>query len=591
MHLGLLSSERLSFDPLKPIILSGQSNEESSVVFSGNVVLSLGKATKVSSIHVTLKSVATTYWPEGIGARGTRLSYDKILNEQTTTIFKADQEKKGYTQLPAGIHKYLFTFVIPNSTVETVEDVYGRVKHSVEARVISPGISLLNSWHISKSVLVLRTYLSNALLTNNSLPNLSRTFEKSLPGIDLQAMVEQAAFSSGDLFHIRLMLQPQMKRVKIEQLELYVIEHRRYCVPEMRAVRTDQQRFFFSFLSATNLDDEQQQEHEDALMINKQWSALFNKSGPTSMDVHDTLNYRLTFATPTCVRNFHHSTSYKDISFKHHLAIHAVVSYPEPASMPVSPNPSTTINHSPSSAVASSSSINTTTTNTLTDEDFPSSSSSSSSSPSTPTISRRSSMIRSHSDQNIVHANSDQQHQAPSSHHHTGSKWLNKLRKQHHRSDKDIQENHSHQPIMERKQESIKFEIPITVYDCRLKEDFGRLPSYSEIIPIPNMTTSHHPSFSSEKDGPSGSSSGNINSSQRMPMTPDTSPPTSPSSSRRNSCNIEAHVFLCPCYFAFRRQVERAANVQLVSPPPPSLSVDDNGLERIPSKPPPQYMD
>lgn len=65
MHLGLLSSERLSFDPLKPIILSGQSTEENSVVFSGNVVLSLGKATKVSSIQVTLKSVATTYWPEG----------------------------------------------------------------------------------------------------------------------------------------------------------------------------------------------------------------------------------------------------------------------------------------------------------------------------------------------------------------------------------------------------------------------------------------------------------------------------------------------------------------------------------------------
>jgi hypothetical protein len=65
MHLGLLSSDRLSFDPLKPIILSGPATEEGSVVFSGNVVLSLGKNTKVSKISVTLKSTQITYWPEG----------------------------------------------------------------------------------------------------------------------------------------------------------------------------------------------------------------------------------------------------------------------------------------------------------------------------------------------------------------------------------------------------------------------------------------------------------------------------------------------------------------------------------------------
>lgn len=65
MHLGLLTQERLSFDPIKPLILRGPPAEDSSSVFSGNVVLSLAKSTKISSITVTFKSTATTYWPEG----------------------------------------------------------------------------------------------------------------------------------------------------------------------------------------------------------------------------------------------------------------------------------------------------------------------------------------------------------------------------------------------------------------------------------------------------------------------------------------------------------------------------------------------
>lgn len=65
MHLGLLSQERLSFDPIKPLILRGPPAEDSSSVFTGSVVLSLAKATRITSITVTFKSTATTYWPEG----------------------------------------------------------------------------------------------------------------------------------------------------------------------------------------------------------------------------------------------------------------------------------------------------------------------------------------------------------------------------------------------------------------------------------------------------------------------------------------------------------------------------------------------
>lgn len=65
MHLGLLTQERLSFDPIKPLILRGPPTETSSSVFTGTVVLSLARATKISSITATFKSTATTYWPEG----------------------------------------------------------------------------------------------------------------------------------------------------------------------------------------------------------------------------------------------------------------------------------------------------------------------------------------------------------------------------------------------------------------------------------------------------------------------------------------------------------------------------------------------
>lgn len=582
MHLGLLSSDRLSFDPLKPIILSGPSSEEGSVVFSGNVVLSLGKNTKVSKISVTLKSTQITYWPEGIGARGTRLSHEKCLNEDTMNVFQADCEKKGYIQLPAGIHRFMFTFVIPNSIVETVEDVYGRVKHTVEARVTSPGISLLNSWHISKPVLVLRTYLSNALLTNNSIQDLSRTFEKHLPGFDLHMVVEQAAFSSGDLFHVRCVIQPQVKQLRLEHMELFVVENRRYAVPEMRALRTDQERFDLSFLSAGRLEENANggESSTSTPDINSDWSAVFSKSNNHAIDIHDTASYRLTFATPTCVRNFHHSTTNKDVLFRHHLSIHCIISYPDPA-------PSTS-----SSSLLSNSATPTTTTpsqsNHYSEDDIIAA---------VTTRLARATMNRHNSDHStdshdgthtpvVATGNNTSGSTTPTTGG-GGAKWLSKLRKQ--RPDKDMDDGER------RKRETVKFELPINVFDCRLKEDFGRLPSYFE---LPQSNTNLAANGLSEKGRrmavTTASASTTTSPPSSMPTTPTIQQDEEPShhlSSRKSSCSIEAHVFLCPCYFAFRRQVERASEVQLYSPPASSASTMDGAstLDRIPSKPPPDY--
>lgn len=143
MQLGLLSHGQLAFDPFKPIILRGLPTEDASTLFAGNVVLSLSKPTKISNVSVTLKSIAVTYWPEGkkrkrkekggptitnkkkfffvnfskkgIGSRGTRLTAEKQLGEQTLEILAPNVDKKAPVLiLPAGTHRFSFAFVIPN---------------------------------------------------------------------------------------------------------------------------------------------------------------------------------------------------------------------------------------------------------------------------------------------------------------------------------------------------------------------------------------------------------------------------------------------------------------------------------------------
>lgn len=128
MNLKKISQSNLSFDPLKPIILRGPPTEESKTVLSGNVVLTLSKSTKISNIAVTFKCTATTYWPEGtfisfvcmsrlliryvcnigIGVRGTRLTSEKVLSEETLVLMNETK------YLSEGVHRLPFGFLVPN---------------------------------------------------------------------------------------------------------------------------------------------------------------------------------------------------------------------------------------------------------------------------------------------------------------------------------------------------------------------------------------------------------------------------------------------------------------------------------------------
>ncbi|KAI9340115.1 hypothetical protein BD770DRAFT_330800 [Pilaira anomala] len=473
MHLGLLSHGQLSFDPFKPIILRGLPTEDASTLFAGNVILNLSKPTKISNVSVTLKSHAVTYWPEGIGARGTRLTAEKPLGEQTLEILAPHIDKKApVLVLAAGVHRFSFAFVIPNSTVATIEDTFGRVRHVLEAEVQRPGM-MTSSWHISKPVMVLRTYMSNSLLINNSLNNLSRTFEKNMVYGNIEVLIEAAAFSSGDLFYIRTIIEPQLKHTRLEHIEVNVIESRKYCIPEMRAWRTDSTTFPLQFAGSVRLAE-------------------------------------FAFYAPTCQQNIRHTTYLKEIQFRHHVEISLTLSY-----LDIQGNRQYLSRRNSFESVPESISGNLTPPPAA--------------------------YFNTNNSRGGV-GNNNNQRMAMDNH----VTWQNVL----------LGLNKSNNKAEEFKtKDTIKFESAITVFDCRLKEDYGRLPSYFELGVKPTTI-------------PKGKKN------DKIKITKMKQPKKKPSP------------YLCSCYYTFCKEMELASQAL--------YSIKDDStimplLDRIPSIPPPDY--
>ncbi|KAI9490058.1 hypothetical protein BDB00DRAFT_567794 [Zychaea mexicana] len=505
----MISQTHLSFDPLKPVILRGGPEEDVQSVFSGNVVLSLPKPTKISSVSVTFKSTATTYWPEGIGIRGTRLTSEKVLSEENVQVLTKTEDEQS-TKLPAGTHRFPFVFLVPNSVVETIEDMYGRVRHTVEARVTRPGIQLLNSWHVSKHVLILRTYMSNSLLTNNSVQDLSRTLEKRITAADIQVVIEQAAFSPGEAFSIRTVVQPQRKHVRIESMDLVVSELNRYLELEMRAQRNGHEKFSFEFRASTAL--EIPEDTTEAL------HSLFDKhNGARPIKLDDTFAHRLTFATPTCHQNLHHTTThYKEIQFRHYLTVTMTISSPDDGGTTTPP-----LAESLSSSTVSSSSSSPVSTPPASTADM--------------------SMML---DAAAIGG--------------SAAGWHNVLSKFRVSRNKNKEKN--------RVYDTIVFEVPISVFDCRLKEDFGRLPSYFDLGSVPrNIPKKPKHKHSKEKAV--------LASERGMPEI--------------DKPHIPPHTFLCSCYHDFALQMQYASQAPFLVTT--TLEHEHQQLERIPSRPPPEY--
>lgn len=458
--MGLLSNGQLTFDPLKPIILRGLPSEDGSTLFAGNVVLNVTRATKISNITVTLKSQVVTYWPEGIGTRGTRLTHEKLLGEQRLEILVPEADKEVII-LQAGEHRFTFAFVIPNSTVTSIEDTFGRVKHVVEAQVQRPGIVLLSHWIVSKPVMILRTYMSNSLLTNNSLATLSKTFEKHEVWGDIEVEIEAAAFSPGEIFYLRIIMEPRLKHTRIEHIELNCIESRKYSVPEMQAWRTDNQVLRMPFAGSFRLA-----EFGQVSDTTEELRPAFEKNGKGIELEHD-FAHRIAFSTPSCSQGVRHTTYIKEILMKHHIEIKISLSYVDQGQKKyvegtLTPPPQAHLpTHRPIPAPLS---FNTKTTKS---------------------------------------------------------------------------KNAS-------KKETITFDTAITVFDCRLKEDYGRLPSYFELGVKPTEMSQFK---------------------KKPRLTQNVAEPNQP------------RPYFCPCYFTFCNQVELASQSLFVphillppSIPPPDYS-------------------
>jgi hypothetical protein len=403
--------------------------------------------------------------------------------------------------------------------------------------------------------------MSDSLLTNNSLQDLSRTYEKHLPAADVQLVVERAAFSSGDLFYLKLILQPQRKRVRLEHMELMVTENRRYHVSEVRANRTDSEHFPLPFLSSVKLVEE----GDDVGDL----KAVFNRHGK-GVELRDTIAYRITFATPTCMRNIHHTTYYKDILFRHHLSINMTISFIDEQLTAEALRPALSSNNSSSSdfgggisdgaltASSSTSSIPTMSTNTTVDSissiEQQATEAMFALAPPPAAFAMNSTNTNTHIRQPIVHVNNN-----INTHHQQQTTWLSKLRKP-----VNTKEGGTH---VIRKRDTIRLETPVTIFDCRLKEDYGRLPSYSEL----NVTA--RPTHGDDK-------SKMLEQDLMLHCMPD-SDEQIPSS--------EPQPQLCPCYFKFRRQMEMASQAQLLTANHNAST--PSALERIPSIPPPDYVE
>lgn len=425
------------------------------------------------------------------------------------------------------------------------------MRHIVEAEVQRPGIMMLSSWRITKPVMVLRTYMSNSLLTNNSLANLSRTFEKHMVYGDIEVLIEAAAFSSGDLFYIRMIIEPQLKHTRIEHMEVNITETRRYCVPEMRAWRNDNTTFPMPFAGSVRLA-----EFGEVDDTTKQLMPVFDKNQNGIELVHD-FAHRLAFFTPTCLQSIRHTTYVKEIQIKHNIEINMTLSYMDiegnrqflsrssssnslesmvTVPEPLTPPPPAFFSNNPRL-------IGTPSIQRISRPPTPSSSSSSlyaaavNSSiplPSSPTMTPTTNNL-----QPISNTNSN-------------SSWSNVLLRLNKKVEKDDLPDGRHR-------ETITLDTPIMVFDCRLKEDYGRLPSYFELGVKPSVAVNATDKKSKFKGAPTTTTMDKPN---------------------------QPHPYLCSCYYAFCREMELASQaLYLSTESAPAMPL----LDRIPSIPPPDY--
>ncbi|CAO3632474.1 unnamed protein product [Cunninghamella blakesleeana] len=250
-------SRQLSIELAEPVvILRGHSTDSSTTVFRGEVELLLSKPMMASSIVVKFVGKAHMLWPDGFGPKSNKYYHEKIIHEQNI-ILKTFNEEEGDRMIPSGLHQYPFEFILPNQLIETIEDELGKVYYYVSCTVQRPGMSNMNL-KCRRNVLLLRALSwSDQALTSHALSNPSILVEKKLPQCDATIFIEKSMASSGTLFPISLILSAHTKHLFLESVSVIIQERRIYRLPEFEARRAEIHDYKLDIQQIHNLKDEE----------------------------------------------------------------------------------------------------------------------------------------------------------------------------------------------------------------------------------------------------------------------------------------------------------------------------------------------
>ncbi|KAI8991934.1 hypothetical protein BDF20DRAFT_904320 [Mycotypha africana] len=279
-----------------------------------------------TQVLVKLVGKSNMLWPEGLGSRGAKVYHEKTILEQNIIL---DRREDDFV-LPAGLNRWPFEFLLPNSIVETIEDEMAQVYYYISATVQRPGLSIANL-RTRRNILLLRTLSpSDDVIASNSLPVISIVAERKTDACDATIYIEKSIVSSGTQFPISIVLTTQMKHVSLESINVTLTERRIYQVPEYNAKRAELHDYKLQLNSVTDMTDSEQM--EEALVPSSDISLQQLRRALSAKNAHIALGsnpfqYKFTFTLPNCL-TMNHTTYFKEMNFQHHLKIDIELSVP-----------------------------------------------------------------------------------------------------------------------------------------------------------------------------------------------------------------------------------------------------------------------
>ncbi|KAI8384406.1 uncharacterized protein BYT42DRAFT_529416 [Radiomyces spectabilis] len=319
------SHKQLSIHLAEPVvILRGFPQDPVTQVLHGEVELLLTKPINAYSVKVKLVGKQHMLWPEGFGARGTKLYNEKTIYSQTIVLQTWPEDQK--EPLSPGLHRWPFEFMLPKDTVETIEDELAKVFYYISTTVHRAGKSV-PKLRSRRNILILRTpNWSDQALADTSLPTASITSERHMKMFDSIICIEKSVVSSGTRFPIALTIAPTVKNLFLESINVMLIERRSYRLPEFNARRGEVHDFKLPMATVTNLTDPSLTDIVPASDVSLQHlrKVLCTKNAHIPLEANP-FQYRFVFNLPNCV-SLNHTTTYHEIEFRHYLRIHIELS-------------------------------------------------------------------------------------------------------------------------------------------------------------------------------------------------------------------------------------------------------------------------